>query len=425
MQIQGSATTSTNLPASGNTTGDGYLTADDGHLWVWGGTSWTDVGLIQGPAGATGPQGPVGAQGAQGPTGAQGPAGQDGVEPAPAWRLGGNSGTNNWLGTDDNTDLVMKVNNQPQLRLGSNGVTELMQEIRFASFADASTSTTRLTGIGPDGTVVLLDPSVVQEYWDLAQPCKTGQDGLPIPHWKSGSAKIFTDCSPVNVGIGTQDPLARLDVRGRIYGQFMGVNTYGLQARFTVKASTVNDAVEFLDQNGTTSLVADKDGKIIIGSGYFNQTWDRASLYLGNGVDHFVSAIHGKGLSLSTYGAQDALLIEQNTGKVGIGVGVNHNFGEGLLEVNGTIRSKRVVVEQTGWWPDYVFDDDHNLMELSELREFISKQGHLPNIPSAEEIETSGLDLGQLLKLQMQKIEELTLYILQLEERMNEESDKE
>jgi len=69
--------------------GDGYITSDTGHLWVWDGDSWTDAGNITGPAGPTGPQGPKGDTGATGPagadgaTGAQGPKGDTGTQGVP------------------------------------------------------------------------------------------------------------------------------------------------------------------------------------------------------------------------------------------------------------------------------------------------------------------------------------------------------
>lgn len=82
--IKGSVPSSADLPASGNTEGDAWITQDTGHLWVWDGTQWVDAGLIQGPPGpagpqgATGPQGPAGAAGGTGATGAQGPQGATG-----------------------------------------------------------------------------------------------------------------------------------------------------------------------------------------------------------------------------------------------------------------------------------------------------------------------------------------------------------
>lgn len=83
INLKGSVATSSALPATGNTTGDGYITTDTGHLWVWEGGQWVDVGVIVGPAGPQGPAGPAGPQGIQGavgPTGATGPTGAVGTQ---------------------------------------------------------------------------------------------------------------------------------------------------------------------------------------------------------------------------------------------------------------------------------------------------------------------------------------------------------
>jgi hypothetical protein len=76
--IQGSVATSANLPPTGNTQGDGYITQNTGHLWVWDGSAWVDAGLIQGPAGATGVTGATGGVGSAGATGATGATGNNG-----------------------------------------------------------------------------------------------------------------------------------------------------------------------------------------------------------------------------------------------------------------------------------------------------------------------------------------------------------
>lgn len=68
--------------------------------------------------------------------------------------------------------------------------------------------------------------------------------------------------------------------------------------------------------------------------------------------------------------------------------------------------------------PDYVFSPDYKLLPLGELRNYIHLNSHLPNIPSAKEYAETGVDLGELNRLLLEKTEELTLYILQLEERI-------
>lgn len=75
-------------------------------------------------------------------------------------------------------------------------------------------------------------------------------------------------------------------------------------------------------------------------------------------------------------------------------------------------------------FPDYVFSSTYELMPFSELRRYINTNKHLPNVPSAEEIEENGADLGELNRILVEKVEELTLYILEMEERLSELEEK-
>ncbi|NCU06110.1 MAG: hypothetical protein GXC73_19290 [Chitinophagaceae bacterium] len=83
------------------------------------------------------------------------------------------------------------------------------------------------------------------------------------------------------------------------------------------------------------------------------------------------------------------------------------------LSVNGEIHSKKVRVTQTGW-PDYVFEKSYVLPSLKEVEEFIQRHKHLPGVEPAKQIETNGLDLGNNQAVLLKKIEELTLYIIEL-----------
>jgi hypothetical protein len=87
------------------------------------------------------------------------------------------------------------------------------------------------------------------------------------------------------------------------------------------------------------------------------------------------------------------------------------------LRVNGKILAKGLKVQITGW-PDYVFEPNYALMPLQELSKYIATNKHLPNVPSQPVAEAEGVDVGDMNKVLLQKIEELTLYILQLENRM-------
>jgi hypothetical protein len=100
-------------------------------------------------------------------------------------------------------------------------------------------------------------------------------------------------------------------------------------------------------------------------------------------------------------------------GAVGIGTYTTTGY---KLAVGGNIRSKEVVVE-TGW-ADFVFAKDYKLPSLVEVEKYIKANNHLPEIPSAEEIQTNGLKVGEVQTKMMQKIEELTLYIIEMKKEI-------
>ena len=112
----------------------------------------------------------------------------------------------------------------------------------------------------------------------------------------------------------------------------------------------------------------------------------------------------------------NALMTVTANGNVGIGT-ITPTY---KLSVNGSIRTKEVIVESG--WADYVFDETYTLASLENLEKYIRQNKHLPNIPSAKEIEENGLKVGDVEKRMMEKIEELTLYIIDLKKQCNEMS---
>ncbi|MEA1786087.1 fibronectin type III domain-containing protein [Arenibacter sp. GZD96] len=103
-----------------------------------------------------------------------------------------------------------------------------------------------------------------------------------------------------------------------------------------------------------------------------------------------------------------------NGGNVGIGTSDPGTF---RLAVNGNVHAKEVKVDLVGW-ADYVFAEDYGLPSLEEVERHILEKGRLPNIPSAAEVETNGIELGEMNRLLLAKIEELTLYLLEQEKRI-------
>jgi hypothetical protein len=111
-----------------------------------------------------------------------------------------------------------------------------------------------------------------------------------------------------------------------------------------------------------------------------------------------------------------------STGKVGIGT---TNPGSYKLAVEGNIGAREIKVTLANPWPDYVFLTKYKLPSLEEIEKFIQQNHHLPNLPSAREVEENkGIELGDMSIKLLEKIEELTLYVIQLKKENEEIKEK-
>ena len=112
------------------------------------------------------------------------------------------------------------------------------------------------------------------------------------------------------------------------------------------------------------------------------------------------------------------LVIDEN-GTVGIGTtDINNSY---KLFVEGAIRARKLKIDQTAW-PDYVFATNYPLLPLPELQRFIQTHHHLPDVPSAAEVEKEGLDVGSTQAALLKKIEELTLHLIEVNRQVQEQA---
>lgn len=178
---------------------------------------------------------------------------------------------------------------------------------------------------------------------------------LDHPTWLSGTQKLYSACPDVYVAIGHDQPLFHLDVRG------MGYFSTGVQ---------------------TGDITA---------TGY---------------TDHALF---------------EGLVSEQSTVPL-IRIGTRKPNGANethfKVEADGKVYCTEVRVRPAAAIPDYVFKADYELMPLNELRTYVTTNSHLPNVPSEQEIITNGgTDMNEMQMTLLEKVEELTLYVLELDQR--------
>lgn len=111
----------------------------------------------------------------------------------------------------------------------------------------------------------------------------------------------------------------------------------------------------------------------------------------------------------------DRLMVHPD-GKITIGTATAANGY--LLSVNGKAICTELKVQLQANWPDYVFKEDYPLKSLDELRKYVNSNNHLPGMPAARQVEQHGMEVGEMQRKMMEKLEELTLYVLQLEEKI-------
>lgn len=153
--------------------------------------------------------------------------------------------------------------------------------------------------------------------------------------------------------------------------------------------------------NSNTFILSLSPGNLTIATdAWMNFYTDRSAFYFSQPIVSSTGEFRSYNLSdikLQTNGVT-RLTIKNSTGNV---------------IVNEALESKKVKVTSTpGSFPDYVFKPDYSLMPIDQLANYIKENGHLPNIPKAAEVEKNGQDLGLIQQKLLEKIEELTLYMI-------------
>jgi hypothetical protein len=240
-------------------------------------------------------------------------------------------------------------------------------------------------------------------------PGSTGDAGLGV---FANELRVHSDNLNADITFGVDNFTSGFTERMRVtgYGQLlMGTNNSSYQTHF----KALNPRMLMLDNTsthnaGTENMIAFKT----------NNRWDGF-------VGTIATSAAAARLAFFTYssgletGPQERMSIIDN-GDVLIGT-TNEVAGAGYkLRVNGKIIATELRVQPNGSWPDYVFANDYKLMPLPTLQQYLNTHKHLPNIPSAAEVQAQGgIDAGDMHKRLTEKVEELTLYILDLQKQID------
>jgi len=104
--------------------------------------------------------------------------------------------------------------------------------------------------------------------------------------------------------------------------------------------------------------------------------------------------------------------------KVVVGIGLKDDISKYQFAVGGALGATRIEVKSS-FWPDLVFEEDYELRSLEQVEQFVIQNKHLPDVPSEKTVIEHGIDLGSMDAILLQKIEELTLYIIEQDKRMD------
>jgi hypothetical protein len=224
--------------------------------------------------------------------------------------------------------------------------------------------------------------------------------------WSTNGTSVYYNGG--NVGIGTSTPAERLNVQnsgaaGNILMERIGVPYGSANATLSsirLKNTTTGDYFNF------SFRYRNEPGNVnheIIQSAFYAPT---------SSFKEFSYFNFGTGKYEIRGGVSDILFL--NSGGIGVGLGTMAIPTGAKLAVGGKVVCKEIEVTLTGL-PDFVFNSDYKLMSLYDVENFINTNKHLPNVPSEKEVIENGLNLGDMNATLLQKVEELTLYMINLQ----------
>ncbi|WP_294678029.1 hypothetical protein [uncultured Fluviicola sp.] len=261
---------------------------------------------------------------------------------------------------------------------------------------------------GADGITKKLTAAALKDIVYLRN-CDLVGGIVSSPSWANGPNKLFSECPEVLVAIGHSTPTRNLDVKGDI------------KASAHIWANSSISIGADMNTFSRLNIVNTNRTAVIQGNTVGNtQPYQRLMFFEYNNTDTKIMevvntttgttpfALHTNG-AMDIHNGTDRIFHLGTEGSLELKSGGLQTF---KVETNGMIRGRRMKLD-LNTWADYVFEPTYRLMPLTEVEAFVKKEKHLPNVPSEKELQVEGADVMEINKMLMEKVEELTLYLIQ------------
>ncbi len=283
------------------------------------------------------------------------------------------------------------------------------------------------------GSLVGQDPATGRFYIQTAAAAVNGQgtalntiDRLNItPNGNIGIQGNTNPQSPLSFSNALGEKINFYDVNANAS---YGIGIQGAQMQFHTGSST--DAISFGygSSAGFTEKLRMQNGYLTLTNGRIrlagqlsagNTHGIEFTNLAGNALRGFLGQYDDNNMGFFGYGGAGwGLLWDVNDGALKIGT--TQKATGYMLNVGGKIIAEEVRVQLRSAWPDYVFSKNYKLRSLNEIEKYIITNNHLPNVPAAADVEKSGIALGEMQTKMMEKIEELTLYVIDLKKEIEQ-----
>ncbi len=322
---------------------------------------------------------------------------------------------NSYINTTGNIGIGT---NQPNYKLEVMGTGTATTTSRIASGGHVNHRISRGNGNFDAGYLFYTGSTLDWRFQESANG-----NNLNIRDESAGINVLTFEDNTGNIGIGIANPSAKLDIKVGSTETANSINLHdGNYEIGSIRKLSSTDGRGLVISGRTENATTAQPTLILAGytKDYAaDNSYDAAVSIRGYNVDDN-STLQSAPIFKVLNGSSDSYFTVNSDGNCGIGTS---ETGPHKLAVEGTIGSREIKVQASGWY-DFVFDEGYNLRSLEEVESYIETNKHLPEIPSENEVLENGIELGDMNGKLLQKIEELTLYMIEMNKEMKSQKEE-